>query len=273
MPRKKMQLSESAQKVLAMAEEEAIRFSHNYIGTEHLTLGIVRDPETIAAQILTNMGIRLPKVRSAVEFIVGSEEKYVEGERALTGRAKRVIELAIEEARQLGSSSVHSEHILLGLIREGDGIGAGVLESLGARLERVRPQLMRAMASGLMLSEDEFQELENVVAHLTLFEQLFALNVPAAAVSILNAHVDWKPEKLAAAGTQPETFEILKSMFRRAVQPFQDVNHVCLGFVSLHAMATDEITQLDHGQVCPFCSMIVKSLRESHSSHEALSSQ
>ncbi|MBP6882117.1 MAG: hypothetical protein KBC15_01015 [Candidatus Levybacteria bacterium] len=258
-----MTLSESGHQTLALAKEEAALLHHGYIGTEHLLLGLVRAEGTTAAQVLANMGIQLQKVRSAVEFIVGKGEGNSQDEPALTVRSKRALELAMQEARQLDSPCVHSEHILLGLFREGEGIGVGVLESLGVRLEKIRPQLMRALASGLMLSENELQEIEGVVANLTLFEQLLGLNVPATCVSILNAHLTWEPEKLTIAGTQPEIFEIFQSMFRRAVQPFRDANDVCLGFVSLHAVATNKIN-LEHGKVCPFCSTMINAIKQAH---------
>ena len=123
--------TERAKKVLVYAQDEATRFNHNYIGTEHLLLGLVREGEGIAAQVLKNLGVELNKVRSAVEFIIGRGERMVVGDITLTPRAKRVIELSIEEARRLGHNYIGTEHLLLGLVREGEGIAAGVLESLG----------------------------------------------------------------------------------------------------------------------------------------------
>jgi ATP-dependent Clp protease ATP-binding subunit ClpA len=134
--------TERARKVLSLAQEEAQRFNHPYIGTEHLLLGLVREGEGVAARVLTNMGVQLPKVRSAVEFIIGRGEGAVIGEIGLTPRAKKVIELAVDEARRLDHSYIGTEHLLLGLVREGEGIAAGVLESLGVNLEKVRQQVM-----------------------------------------------------------------------------------------------------------------------------------
>src|SRR4029079_11354459 len=124
------------------AQEEAQRFNHNYIGTEHLLLGLVREGDGVAAKVLSNLGVELNKVRSAVEFIIGRGDRATSGEIGLTPRAKRVIELAVDEARRLNHSYIGTEHLLLGLVREGEGIAAGVLESLGVNLERVRQQLM-----------------------------------------------------------------------------------------------------------------------------------
>src|SRR3989475_1755767 len=133
--------TERARKVLQLAQEEAQRFNHNYIGTEHLLLGLVREGEGVAAKVLANLGVDLNKVRSAVEFIIGRGERTVTGDIGLTPRAKKVIELSVEEARRLNHNYIGTEHLLLGLVREGEGIAAGVLESLGVSLERVRQQV------------------------------------------------------------------------------------------------------------------------------------
>jgi ATP-dependent Clp protease ATP-binding subunit ClpC len=135
--------SEDALKVLTLAQEEAHRFNHNYIGTEHLLLGLIRGHEGVAAVVLSNLGVELNKVRSAVEFIIGRGEQQVVGEIGFTPRAKKVIELAVDEARRLGHHYIGTEHLLLGMIREGEGIAAGVLESLGVSLERVRSEVLR----------------------------------------------------------------------------------------------------------------------------------
>jgi ATP-dependent Clp protease ATP-binding subunit ClpC len=138
--------TERARRVLTLAQEEAQRFNHNYIGTEHLLLGLVREGDGVAAKVLGNLGVELSKVRSAVEFIIGRGEKTVSGEIGLTPRAKKVIELAVEEARRLNHSYIGTEHLLLGLVREGEGIAFGVLESLGVSLERVRTETARILS-------------------------------------------------------------------------------------------------------------------------------
>ncbi|MGH2496927.1 MAG: Clp protease N-terminal domain-containing protein [Ktedonobacteraceae bacterium] len=130
--------TERARKVLSLAQEEAQRFQHNYIGTEHILLGLVREGEGVAARVLVSLGVELYKVRQAVEFIIGRGDRIVLGEIGLTPRAKKVIELAVDEARRLDHHYIGTEHLLLGLVREGEGIAAGVLESLGANMERVR---------------------------------------------------------------------------------------------------------------------------------------
>jgi ATP-dependent Clp protease ATP-binding subunit ClpC len=138
--------TERARRVLTLAQEEAHRFNHNYIGTEHILLGLVREGDGVAAKVLGNLGVELNKVRSAVEFIIGRGDRTVLGEIGLTPRAKKVIELAVDEARRLNHSYIGTEHLLLGLVREGEGIAAGVLESLGVNLERVRAETTRILS-------------------------------------------------------------------------------------------------------------------------------
>ena len=135
--------NDRAKRVLALAQDEAIRFNHNYIGTEHLLLGLVREGEGAAARVLDSMGVELSKVRVSVESIIGrGDSTKTPSEITLSPRTKKVIELAIDEARKLGHSHVGTEHLLLGLVREGGHVGAKVLESLGVTLEKVRDQVI-----------------------------------------------------------------------------------------------------------------------------------
>src|SRR5213076_81552 len=147
--------TERARKVISLAQEEAERFQHNYIGTEHLLLGLVREGEGVAAKVLSNLGVELNKVRSAVEFIIGRGDRIVLGEIGLTPRAKKVIELAVDEARRLNHHYIGTEHLLLGLVREGEGIAAGVLESLGVNLEKVRAQVIEVLSQSNMPSQGQ----------------------------------------------------------------------------------------------------------------------
>ena len=110
--------SERARRVLSLAQEEAQHFNHNYIGTEHVLLGLVREPEGVGTRVLISMGIDLSKVRSAVEFIIGRGEKPTTGDVGLTPRAKKVIELAVDEARQMSHQYIGTEHLLIGVLRE-----------------------------------------------------------------------------------------------------------------------------------------------------------
>ncbi len=134
-----------ARHVMTLAQEEARHFQHNYIGTEHLLLGLLREGEGVASQVLSNLGIEVEQVRHAVEAIIGRGERIVDGELGLTPRTKKVIELALDEARRLTHHFIGTEHLLLGLIREGDGIAAGVLENFGLHLEQVRTETLRVL--------------------------------------------------------------------------------------------------------------------------------
>jgi excisionase family DNA binding protein len=134
-----------ARHVLTLAQEEARRFQHTYIGTEHLLLGLIREEEGIASQVLRNLGIEVEQVRQAIEAIIGRGDRIVLGEVGLTPRAKKVIEFAVDEARRLKHHFIGTEHILLGLLREGDGIAAGVLENFGLHLEQVRTETLRVL--------------------------------------------------------------------------------------------------------------------------------
>ena len=155
MPDRFDKFTERARKVLTLAQEEAQRFNHNYIGTEHLLLGLVREGEGVAAKVLANMGVELNKVRSAVEFIIGRGDRMVMGEIGLTPRAKKVIELAVDEARRLNHHYIGTEHLLLGLVREGEGIAAGVLESLGVSLDKVRAQVIHVLSQSSSYQQHE----------------------------------------------------------------------------------------------------------------------
>ncbi|MFC2018905.1 ATP-dependent Clp protease ATP-binding subunit [Chloroflexota bacterium] len=138
--------SERARRVLTLAQEEAQKLNHSHIGTEHILLGLVREEEGIAAKVLANLGISLPKVRQAVEFILERGEKPATNEIGLATRAKRVIELAIDEARHLGHNYIGTEHLLLGLMREGEGIAARVLNSFGITIEQIRSEISHILS-------------------------------------------------------------------------------------------------------------------------------
>lgn len=138
--------TDRARLVMTLAQEEAQRFNHNYIGTEHLLLGLVREGEGVAAKVLSNLGIELTKVRSAVEVIIGRGERQVMGEIGLTPRSKKVIELAVDEAHRFDHHFIGTEHLLLGLLREGEGVAASVLKTLGVNLEKTRTEVVKVLA-------------------------------------------------------------------------------------------------------------------------------
>ncbi|SCC40305.1 ATP-dependent Clp protease ATP-binding subunit ClpC [Fictibacillus enclensis] len=138
--------TERAQKVLALAQEEAIRLGHNNVGTEHILLGLIREGEGIAAKALHVLGLGPEKIQKEVETLIGRGQESVQTIH-YTPRAKKVIELSMDEARKLGHSYVGTEHILLGLIREGEGVAARVLNNLGVSLNKARQQVLQLLGS------------------------------------------------------------------------------------------------------------------------------
>jgi ATP-dependent Clp protease ATP-binding subunit ClpC len=139
--------TDRARRVVVMAQEEARMLDHTYIGTEHILLGLVREGEGSAAKALESLGISLDTVRQQVEEIIGRGEQAPSGHIPFTPRAKNVLQLSLSEARQLGHDYIGTEHILLGLIREGEGVAAQVLVRLGAELDRVRQQVIQLISS------------------------------------------------------------------------------------------------------------------------------
>ena len=138
--------TDRAKRVLALAQDEARRFNHNYIGTEHILIGLIREEEGVAARALRTLGAELDKARTALGFIVGRGDAVVApSEITLSPRTKKVIELAVDEARKLGQTRVGTEHVLLGLAREGEGIASGILESLGITMDKVRRQVIETL--------------------------------------------------------------------------------------------------------------------------------
>lgn len=143
--------TERAQKVLALAQEEAVRLGHNNIGTEHILLGLIREGEGIAAKALVALGLSLEKIQDEVESLIGRGQEQPSNI-AYTPRAKKVIELSMDEARKLGHTYVGTEHILLGLIREGEGVAARVLNNLGVSLNKARQQVLQLLGSSEAVS-------------------------------------------------------------------------------------------------------------------------
>jgi hypothetical protein len=137
--------TDRARRVVVLAQEEARMLNHNYIGTEHILLGLIHEGEGVAARALESLGISLEAVRQQIEEIIGQGEQAPFGHIDLTPRAKKVLELSSREALQLGHNYIGTEHILLGLIREGEGVAAQVLARLGADLSRVRQQLIQLL--------------------------------------------------------------------------------------------------------------------------------
>ena len=138
--------TDRARRVVVLAQEEARLLNHNYIGTEHILLGLIHEGEGVAAKALESLGISLEAVREQVEEIIGQGGSSPSGHIPFTPRAKKVLELSLREALQLGHNYIGTEHILLGLIREGEGVAAQVLTKLGADLSRVRQQVIQLLS-------------------------------------------------------------------------------------------------------------------------------
>lgn len=135
--------TDRARRVLVLAQEEARLLNHSFIGTEHILLGLMHEQEAQAAKVLANLGLEIESVRANVEEVLGGNERAFVQQLIPTSRVKKVIEIAFEEAKRMGSNHVDTEHLLLGLLIEGEGIAAHVLEDLGATLERVREELAK----------------------------------------------------------------------------------------------------------------------------------
>ena len=137
--------TDRARRVVVLAQEEARMLNHNYIGTEHILLGLIREREGVAARALESLGIGLETARQRVEETIGRGPRAPSGGIPFTPRAKTVLELSLREARALRHNHIGTEHILLGLIREGDGAAAHVLAGLGADLDRARQQVIKLL--------------------------------------------------------------------------------------------------------------------------------
>src|SRR3970040_2901241 len=138
--------TERARRVIILAQEEAKRLNHSAVGTEHILLGIIREGEGVASKVLESLNISPERVRAEIEGAIGRGERAPHEEVAFTPPAKKALELAMEEARRLGHNYIGTEHLLLGLVREGEGIAAGVLESLGVNLDKVRHEVIRVLS-------------------------------------------------------------------------------------------------------------------------------
>ena len=138
--------TDRARRVVVLAQEEAKMLNHNYIGTEHILLGLIHEGEGVAAKALESLNISLDAVREQVQDIIGQGQQQPTGHIPFTPRAKKVLELSLREALQLGHNYIGTEHILLGLIREGEGVAAQVLVKLGADLNRVRQQVIQLLS-------------------------------------------------------------------------------------------------------------------------------
>ncbi len=177
--------TDRARRVVVLAQDEARMLNHDYIGTEHILLGLIHEGEGVAAKALESLGISLEAVRGQVEEIVGKGQETRSGHIPFTPRAKKALELSLRESLQLGHDYIGTEHILLGLIREGDGVAAQVLVRMGADLNRVRQQVIqlleghqgegaqRAVRRGAVTRDYLLTEVQNTLA--TIAERLTAI--------------------------------------------------------------------------------------------------
>jgi hypothetical protein len=150
--------TDRARRVVVLAQEESRMLNHNYIGTEHILLGLIHEGGGVAAKALESMGISLETVRSQVEEIIGHGKAAPTGHIPFTPRAKKVLELSLREALQLSHNYIGTEHILLGVVREGEGVAAQVLQKLGADLNRVRQQVIGLLAGAQYLDRGPGEE-------------------------------------------------------------------------------------------------------------------
>jgi len=178
--------SERARRALTRAQEEAQHFGHNYIDTEHVLLGLIAEEEGVASKVLNNLGVSASKVRAAVEFVIGRGERASIGEVGLTPRAKRVIELAVDEARRLNHNYIGTEHLLLGLLREREGAVVGVLESFGITLERVQTEINSLLSQGASQSRGAARD----IARTPVLDQLGIDLTSAARAGKLDPVID-----------------------------------------------------------------------------------
>jgi ATP-dependent Clp protease ATP-binding subunit ClpA len=140
------QFTDRARRVVVLAQEEARLLNHDYVGTEHLLLGLAHEGQGVAAKALESLGIRLEALRSQVEEAIGRGQRAPSGHLSFTPRAKKVLELSLRESQKLGHDYLGTEHLLLGLVREGEGVAAQVLVKLGADLSRVRQQVVQLLS-------------------------------------------------------------------------------------------------------------------------------
>ena len=176
--------TQRARRVVVLAQEEARMLDHNYIGTEHILLGLIREGEGVAAKALESLGISLEAVRQQVETIIGRGQQAPSGHIPFTPRAKQVLELSLREAKALGHNYIGTEHILLGLIREGSGVAAQVLVQLGADLNRSRQQVVQLLhgyqgkdvtGEGLPLPGDALTRADSLDRRLAAIERWVGL--------------------------------------------------------------------------------------------------
>jgi ATP-dependent Clp protease ATP-binding subunit ClpC len=190
--------TDRARRVVVLAQEEARMLDHNYIGTEHILLGLVHEGEGVAAKAMAAMEISLEAVRQQVEEIIGRGQQAPSGHIPFTPRAKKVLELSLRESLQLGHDYIGTEHILLGLLREGEGVAAQVLVRLGADLNRVRQQVLNLLAGGQGEAGEAGPHRSGPARDLRLAEIQDTLAALADRVSAIERHLGLRDRPAAA---------------------------------------------------------------------------
>ena len=199
--------SERARKVLSLAHEEAQRFNHNYIDTEHILLGLVRETEGVAARVLANLGVDLSTMRSAVEFLTPRDDRSNRVEISLSPRAKKVVDLAVDEAYQMNCTYIGTEHLLIGLLREGGGIEAWVLKGPNVNLDSVRKETLKI----LNISEDKIKYSSPLSAEkMILYNYLFwrtPLIIDPDSISNFISWINRSKQNLPVLSNEMEKYE------------------------------------------------------------------
>jgi ATP-dependent Clp protease ATP-binding subunit ClpA len=208
--------TDRARRVVVLAQEEARLLNHNYIGTEHILLGLIHEGQGVAAMALESLGFSLQAVRAQVEEIIGQGQSAPVGHIPFTPRAKKVLELSLREALQLGHNYIGTEHILLGLIREGEGVAAQVLVKLGADLSRVRQQVIQVLSSyaGGKASAEEAGARTRLV-RMTVPEELRQAEVELAQVRRDKEAAIEAQDFEQAAGLRDQERELAKRVTER----------------------------------------------------------
>jgi Clp amino terminal domain, pathogenicity island component len=205
--------TDRARRVVVLAQDEARRLDHNYIGTEHLLLGLIHEGEGVAAKALGSLGISLDAVRQQVEEIIGRGQHAPTGHIPFTPRAKKVLELSLSESLQLGQHYIGTEHILLGLIHEGDGVAAQVLVKLGADRKRVRQQVIQLLHG---------QQAEETVSAASAVRQLSLPVVLQADLEAIERRLT-AIERRVGTGPDPSDLEEEIAQVRHAKESAIDV--------------------------------------------------
>ncbi len=217
--------TDRARRVVVLAQEEARLLNHNYIGTEHLLLGLVHEGEGIAAQALISLGVSLERVRHEVEEIIGQGDITPSGHIPFTPRAKKVLELSLREALALHHNYIGTEHIVLGLLREGEGVAAEVLVKLGADLPKVKQRVIELLATGpeatsrLTIATPMSEELQPAA-----FELARTLDHPRMGTEHLLLALLSTPKSGAARFLKAEKIDVagLKTRLQRALKEAED---------------------------------------------------